>query len=136
MNQQNPSPVDKHPIPRRYHWLTDYSYVPSVGLAPELVGFTDHKTATLLARIFSGTILVSSIFTRAEWGVIKTMPYKWHVALDFTAGVAALAMPWVVGFAANRRARTTFLAMGMVGISAGLLSGLFTRPQEMPESTE
>ncbi len=82
----------EHPIPRRYHWLTDYSYVPTVATAPETVGFTDNKTATNLCRLFSGVILTQSIFTRAEWGVVKVMPYKAHVAMDFAAGWLALPM--------------------------------------------
>ena len=124
--------MDNHPIPRRYHWLTDYSYVPTVAVAPAVFGFAHDKNAARLCRAFSGAILLSSIFTRAEWGVVKAMPYKGHVALDFAAGVAALATPWLAGFAQNRAARNTFLAMGVVGISVGLLSGLFTGPEEMP----
>jgi hypothetical protein len=126
---------DPHPIPRRYHWFTDYSYVPTVAAAPELFGFADNKTATTLARIFSGTILASSIFTRAEWGAVKVLPYKAHVALDFASGVAALAMPWLAGFAEHRAARNTFLGMGIVGITVGLLSGILTGPKEMPAAS-
>lgn len=123
---------DPHPIPRRYHWPADYSFVPIVAAAPDLFGFSDHKTAATLARIFSGATLVSSLFTRAEWGVVKVIPYKAHVAFDFASGLAALAMPWVAGFADHRRARNTFLVMGVVGVTVGLLSGVFSRPREMP----
>ena len=58
--------MDNHPIPRRYHWLTDYSYVPTVAAAPDLFGFAHNKKAARISRIFSGTILASSLFTRAE----------------------------------------------------------------------
>jgi hypothetical protein len=121
-----------HPIPRRYHWPTDYSYIPTVAAAPDLFGFADNKTAARICRIFSSTILASSLFTRAEWGVFKLIPYKAHVALDFGSGLAALAMPWLAGFAHDRRARNTFLAMGAVGVTVGLLSGVFSTPEEMP----
>ena len=120
------------PIPRPYHWPTDYSYVPLVLTAPETVGFTDEKTAAALCRAFSGTILVSSVFTRAEWGAVRVIPYKAHVALDFGAGVLALAAPWLFGFARHRRARNTFLAMGVTGVAVGLLSGVFGGAKEMP----
>jgi hypothetical protein len=124
--------MDNHPIPRRYHWLTDYSYVPTVAAAPDLFGFAHNKKAVRISHIFSGTVLASSLFTRAEWGVFKLVPYKAHVALDFGSGLATLAMPWLAGFADDRRARNTFLAMGTVGVTVGLLSGLFRQPQEMP----
>ena len=117
------------PISRRAHAATDYSYVPAVAMAPELVGFDDDPLPANLARGFAGAIAVSTFFTRAEWGVVRVMPYKAHVTLDFAAGVAALAAPWAFGFADNPRARNTFVAMGVTGILVGLLS----RPEEMED---
>ncbi len=115
------------PISRREHAVTDYSYIPTVASAPELFGFAEDEVPARLARAFAGTIMVSTFFTRAEWGVVRVMPYKAHVAIDFAVGVAALAAPWAFGFADNRRARNTFVAMGVTGIMVGLLS----RPEEM-----
>jgi hypothetical protein len=117
------------PISRRQHAFTDYSYAPLVASAPELVGFTKEKAATTLCHLLSGTILVSSLFTRAEWGPIRVMPYKAHLAIDTLGGLTALTAPWTLGFAHNKRARNTFLAMGVFGLMAGLLS----RPEEMPK---
>lgn len=119
------------PISRRQHAFTDYSYVPLVASAPDVVGFTAEKTATTLCHVLSTTILVSSLFTRAEWGPIRVMPYKAHLALDTLGGLTALTAPWVFGFAANKKARNTFLAMGVFGLIAGLLS----KPEEMPAAT-
>ena len=115
------------PLSRREHAVTDYSYIPTVAAAPELFGFADDPRAARAARVFAGTILVSTFFTRAEWGVVRVMPYKAHVTIDAAAGVAALLAPWVCGFADNRAARNTFLAMGV----AGLVVGLISRPEEM-----
>ena len=119
------------PISRRQHAATDYSCVPLVSLAPGLAGFKDSApTAARLCRVASGVIAVSTLFTRAEWGTFKVMPYKAHLAVDAAVGAFALAAPWLFGFAGDRRARNTFLAMGAAGLSAGLLS----RPNEMPAS--
>ncbi|RZK27611.1 MAG: hypothetical protein EOO63_13035 [Hymenobacter sp.] len=120
--------MDK-PISRRQHAFTDYSYVPLVASAPDLVGFTEEKTATTLCHVLSTSILVSSLFTRAEWGPIRVLPYKTHLLLDTLGGATALTAPWVFGFAKNKKARNTFLAMGIFGLIAGLLS----KPEEMPE---
>ncbi len=116
------------PISRRAHAFTDYSYAPLVASAPDLVGFTEEKTASTLCHVLSGTILVSSLFTRAEWGPIRVMPYKAHLAIDTVGGLTALTAPWLFGFAKNKKARNTFLAMGVFGLIAGLLS----QPDEMP----
>ena len=115
-------------ISRRQHAFTDYSYVPLVAAAPDLVGFKEEKAATTLCYVLSTTVLVSSLFTRAEWGVIRVMPYKAHLAIDTLGGLTAFTAPWLFGFAKNRKARTTFLVMGVFGLLAGLLS----KPDEMP----
>lgn len=115
------------PISRKQHGFTDYSYIPLVASAPELVGFENEKTAATLCRVMSGTVLLSSLFTRAEWGAVRLMPYKAHLALDTLNGALALGAPWLFGFAKNTRARNTFLAIGAFGLMAGLLS----KPEEM-----
>lgn len=104
--------------------------------APELIGFADNHRATTICRAFSGAILASSLLTRAEWGVVKVLPYKTHVALDFASGLAALAMPWLADFADDRRARNTFLAMGVTGVVVGLLSGVLDEPVEMDDERD
>ena len=117
------------PISRREHGFTDYFYIPLVSAAPQLAGFTHEKTAATLCYVLSSSILVSSVFTRAEWGLVKVVPYKAHLAFDTLGGLTALLAPWLFGFAKNRRARNTFLAMGAFGLMAGLLS----KPEEMPQ---
>ena len=116
------------PISRVMHGiLTDYPYIATVSSAPKLLGFEDEEKAALLCRLLSGTILVSSILTRAEWGWLKVMPYKMHLALDTLGGVTALSAPFALGFSKNPRARNFFLAIGVFGLIAGLLSD----PEEM-----
>jgi len=116
------------PIPRRQHGWADYTYVPAVLAAPRLASFAHDTTPARLAYAFSGVALLSAVSTRAEWGVMKLVPFRAHLVVDALAGVAALAVPWLFGFARDRRARNTFLAMGVVGLAAAALS----RPEEMP----
>ena len=117
------------PISRTQHGFTDYSYIPTVAAAPELVGFTEEKTATTLCRVLAGNILLTSLFTRAEWGLVRVLPFKAHLVADAVVGAFAASAPWLFGFAENKRARNTFLVIGAFGLMAGLLS----RPEEMPE---
>jgi hypothetical protein len=122
------------PIPRQLHGVADYAYVPAVLTAPETVGFTDQPTATALCRVMSSGVLLSTLLTRAEWGLVRVMPYKTHVTLDFVAGLAAVSAPWLFGFGEHKRARNTFLAIGAISLGASLLSGMFGHTQEMPDS--
>ncbi len=111
------------PITRQMHgWVTDYPYVALVSTAPETLGFTEVKQAVSLCRLLSGGILVSSLLTRAEWGVFRVMPYKAHLILDVLGGVLALSSPWVFGFSRHEKARGAFVTAGIFGILAGTLS--------------
>jgi len=117
------------PITRVQHGFTEYSYIPLVSSAPHIVGFSENKTATTLCYVLSSSILASSLVTRAEWGVFKVMPYKAHLVFDTLGGLTALTAPWLFGFAKDRKARNTFIAAGLFGLMAGLLS----KPEEMPK---
>jgi hypothetical protein len=119
-------------IPRPLHGVADYLYVPTVAAAPDLFGFAHNQKAARICRVVSGGVLASTLLTRAEWGVLKLMPYKVHLLLDFAAGLGAMGMPWLAGFARDRRARNTFLAIGAISVGASLLSGVFSQPEEMP----
>ena len=113
----------KKPISRQMHgWITDYPYVALVSTAPETVGFTEVKPAVTLCRILSGSILVSSLLTRAEWGVVRVMPYKAHLVFDVLGGALALSAPWLFGFSRHEKARDAFVTAGIFGILAGTLS--------------
>ena len=109
-------------LSRRQHGFTDYSYIPTVLAAPRLAGFEDNETAVRMTRVAAGAIVLSSLFTRAEWGLVRVMPYRTHLALDAANGLFQAAAPWLFGFADDARARNTFLAMGVVGLLAGTLS--------------
>ena len=114
-------------ISRNWHGVADYTYVPVVMAAPNLIRFSSDSTPARLSRGFATASLVNTLFTRAEWGAVKLLPYKTHLAIDAISGVAALAAPWMFGFSRDHRARNTFLAMGVTALVVTLLS----RPEEM-----
>jgi len=119
------------PISRKMHGVAaDYPYAVLTAAAPLLVGFKKDKTPSLLAYILGGTTLVSSLLTRYEAGAVKKMPFKTHLLLDKVAGVAALAAPWALGFAKNKKARNTFIGIGALALAVTLL----TKSEEMGDA--
>ncbi|MBC6613038.1 hypothetical protein H8B15_19100 [Hymenobacter sp. BT507] len=120
------------PISRRQHGFTDYSYIPLALALPKLAGFEEEETAVTLTRVLAGNILTSSLFTRAEWGLFKKIPFKTHLVLDVAVAVVAASSPWLFGFSKNKAARNSFLALGAFGLMAGTLS----KPEEMPDNGE
>lgn len=118
----------RQPISRRQHGFTDYGYAPLFAAAPFLLNFRGEQAAATLCWLCAGGIFVGSLFTRAEWGFVRVIPYKVHLVIDALNGLFVLTAPWLFGFAGNQVARNTFLVAGVFGILAGTLS----RPEEMP----
>ncbi len=117
----------KKPISRKMHGAADYTYAALAAVLPELAGFEDEEKAKLLCRIISGGTLAYTLFTRAEWGLFKLIPFKAHLATDFTAGIFTIGASWIFKFASNQKARNAFLALGITSVVASLL----TVPEEM-----
>ena len=105
----------------------DYGYAAIVSAAPEKIGFRDEETATALCRLIGGGVLLSSLMTRYEFGLVRVLPFKAHLAADVAAGLFTLAAPWLFGFSRNSAARNTFVVAGGFSVLAGLL----TEPKEM-----
>ncbi len=115
------------PISRKLHGAADYAYAALTAILPELAGFEDDKTAKNLCRIISSGTLTYTLFTRAEWGLFRLIPFKAHLITDFTAGIFTLGAPWIFKFSGNKKARNAFLAIGLTSVMASLL----TEPEEM-----
>lgn len=117
------------PISRPMHGFSDWSYIPIVAAAADLFDFRDEPAAVAATRACSGAVLLSTLFTRAEWGLFRTMSYRNHLNVDAAVGAFALAAPWLFGFSGHARARRTLVTMGLLGLANGLL---LSRPEEMP----
>ncbi|MBJ6109818.1 hypothetical protein JAO73_12400 [Hymenobacter sp. BT523] len=120
------------PISRQLHGILDYSAAPLVAAAPALIGFSHSKTPSVLSYVLGSGILALTACTRAEWGLIKTVPFKTHLTLDVVTALTSLSAPWLLGFSRNQKARNTFLAIGATLLASGLLS----EPEEMPKYRE
>lgn len=110
------------PIPRSKHGIADYAFAPLVYAAPKLLGFKENSKAARLCHIIGSSALASTLMTKAEWGAVKVMPYRGHLALDAGLTLFSLAAPWLFRFARSKRARNTFLVMGVVSLAVTMLS--------------
>ncbi len=116
------------PIPRRIHGLLDYAYITAVAHLPEIIGFHKNKKATRFFRGLSAAVSSYTIATRAEWGAVKILPYKKHLAADVVVSTAAIAAPWLLGYSKNKKATLTSVIVGFFGYAVVALS----EPQNMP----
>ena len=123
------------PITRQMHGLlTDYPYVLIVGTAPFCLHFRDRHTPATLCFVLAGLILLAGLFTRAEWGLVRIVPYKLHLAADVVVGLFALLTPFLFGFSHDAVPRDALIVFGLFGIMAGTLSQTTeVRPAGVPQ---
>ena len=119
------------PISRLIHGVADYLYSAAIAAAPNVIGFTDDETATLLCRAAGGATLLTSLFTRYELGLVKVLPFKLHLCGDVLAGLFSVGAPWLFGFSKKARARNTFVGFGLFAFLVVAL----TQPDEMPPTS-
>ncbi len=115
------------PITRPMHGALDYGYAAAIAASPELFGFKEASLPTLLMRILGGKVLLTSLLTRYELGLIKVLPFKLHLTGDALAAVFSIAAPFLFKFSDNSRARNAFIGFGVLSLVVGQL----TQPDEM-----
>ncbi|MFL5734446.1 MAG: hypothetical protein ACJ78Q_14770 [Chloroflexia bacterium] len=109
-------------IPRPLHAVLDYLWGIAFYLAPDLLGFSGDTGGNLYSKGRGGTMVLTSLMTRYELGVIRLLPFNMHLLLDFLGASFALAGPWHYGFATTDKAPTTAVAFSLFELGVVMLS--------------
>lgn len=107
-------------IPSFVHGLLDYFFGISLVASPWLLGFDRNGSATAIAVIFGVVLLLYSLLTNYECGVIRVIPFRIHLFIDWLVGLFLFTAPWFFGFADNNA--EPFYVFGMCIIGAALLT--------------
>jgi hypothetical protein len=86
-------------LPSRVHGVIDYAWGVALIATPYLFGFATGGAAQWTAMAFGIGAILYSAATDYEVGLVRLLPMPLHLALDFAAGAALAATPWVLGFA-------------------------------------
>ena len=87
-------------LPTYVHGIFDYIGGVALLAAPNLFGFADVGGAAVwIPRILGIVVLLQSICTRYELGLVKMLPMKMHLMNDYVASIFLAASPWLFGFA-------------------------------------
>lgn len=87
-------------IPTRIHGLLDYLVGVVLILAPWIFGFADTTAAAMWVPVILGAgVILYSLLTDYEWGLVHTIPMPIHLWLDGIGGLVLLLSPWLFGFA-------------------------------------
>lgn len=86
-------------IPTKVHGALDYIVGIALILAPWLFGFSQVGGAAVIIPIVLGIgLILYSIFTRYEWGLVKVLGMPYHLIFDVAASVFLALSPWIFGF--------------------------------------
>ncbi|MFT7059761.1 MAG: hypothetical protein ACJASV_002273 [Pseudorhodobacter sp.] len=81
------------------HAYLDYPVALGLIIMPIILGLgAVHPLAFWLSVVTGLAALVLTIFTDHHLGVIRILPYKLHLMVDFMVGLAFVAAPFVLGF--------------------------------------
>jgi hypothetical protein len=67
--------------------------------APQLFGFSDNQTATMVPIYVGLFIIISELITTSAISPIKLVPMRVHLVLDYITGLFLALSPWLFGFA-------------------------------------
>jgi hypothetical protein len=104
----------RKPISPKLHGVLDYATTAVTALLPLLVPLPPRATRTAEAWAAGYTAL--SALTDYPTALRRRIPFRMHGAVDRTLGLVVPALPWILGFARDRRARNLFLALAGVTI--------------------
>jgi hypothetical protein len=67
--------------------------------APSLLGFIDNTAATTVAQLVGIFIILSELITTSPFSLLRLVPMRAHLILDYIIGVFLAISPWLFGFA-------------------------------------
>jgi hypothetical protein len=92
--------MDPRFVTKTMHANLDYPVAASLVALPFILGLgTSHPMAKWLAVITGVAAFVLTFFTDHKTGVIRILPYSFHLAVDFLVGVVFVIAPFALGFA-------------------------------------
>jgi hypothetical protein len=107
-------------IPRFVHGILDYVVGLLLISAPWLLGFADQTAATYVPVALGVGVLLYSVLTNYELGLVRVLPFGVHLVLDFMSGALLAASPWLFGFA--DRVSTPHLVLGIFEMAAAVMT--------------
>lgn len=85
-------------ISTKIHSYLDYITGITFLSAPALLNSQDSAAAVWTLMAMGGMILILSIFTDYEGGLVREFSISTHLNLDIITGLFLAASPWIIGF--------------------------------------
>lgn len=111
-------------LPTRAHGYMDYLMGALLIAAPWLLGFAGGGAETWVPVVLGAGVVLYSLFTDYELGVVKSLSMPTHLWLDGLGGLLLAASPWLFGF--HEYVWAPHLVLGVLEVGAALVTE--TRP--------
>ncbi len=85
-------------ISTKMHGVLDYPWGILLIASPWLFGFTTGGAAMYIPIVLGIALLVGSVMTDYEGGLLRVFSMRTHVVLDMLTGLFLAASPWLFGF--------------------------------------
>lgn len=117
-------------IPTKVHGALDYIVAIALIFAPMIFGFQSVGGAAVIIPIVLGIgLILYSLFTNYEWGLIKVLGMPYHLIIDVLASLVLIVSPFMFGFI--NQAPNAWLPHIVVGITV-ILVVICTQTQPAP----
>ncbi len=108
-------------ITKKEHGYLDYFYGVFLIILPFLLNFPS-GTVTIFPIVMGIILLIQSVLTDYELGLLKIIPFKIHLGVDIIAGFLILSSPWLLDFAGT--SILPFVLMGMFSVIVSFFTAL------------
>lgn len=107
-------------IPTRVHGYLDYLVGALLIVAPWLLGFAAGGAETWIPVILGVGVIVYSLLTDYELGVMRVIPMSTHLWLDALGGLFLAVSPWLFGY--NDLVWAPHLIVGLLEIGLSIFT--------------
>ena len=86
-------------ITKKIHSWIDYPVAIKLMISPFIFGLGEsHIMAYYLTMVTGAAAFILTVLTNHQTGIIRVIPYKIHLVIDFLVGLTFLATPFIFGF--------------------------------------
>lgn len=120
------------PIDTKTHGYMDYIMGIFLIAAPSLFNLEMNTIQSYVFYAAGGAVILYSILTNYELGLLRVIPMKIHLILDIVSGLLLAASPWLFQF--SDRVYKPHLILGIIEILAAVLTSSKPRKEIIPYS--
>jgi hypothetical protein len=102
------------PVSPRMHGVLDYATAAATAVLSRVLGFS--RPAALTAQTWAAGYGAISALTDYPLALKRAVPFRAHGAMDAIMAPLIPALPWLLGFARDRRARNFFLGLAVITV--------------------